>query len=140
MKDPASESLRWWRQAESDLKTAEVLFDEGAFDACAFHAQQAAEKAVKALLYLRGLRPFGHSVTALQEGFPTPEPEVENAAVGLDKHYISARYPDAFEDKIPAEFYSYELAKEALTWTRLLLHYSGANLPYLKSDSNAARP
>jgi HEPN domain-containing protein len=44
MKDPAAESERWWRQAQSDLRTADVLMAEGEFSACAFHAQQASEK------------------------------------------------------------------------------------------------
>jgi len=145
MKDPVVESARWWRQAQSDLQTAEVLMAEGEFSACAFHAQQSSEKAIKAMLYVRGLRPFGHSLTALlaraeQEGFPSPTAEIEDAAVGLDKHYISARYPDAFQDQIPAEVYTYELAEEALTWARLLLEYSGTSLPYLKSDSGDSRP
>ena len=145
MKDPQSESLRWWRQAQSDLQTAEVLMAGREFSACAFHAQQASEKAIKAMLYVRGLRPFGHSLTALlaraeQEGFPSPIAEVEDAAAGLDKHYISARYPDAFEDQIPAEYYTHELAEEALAWATGLLQYSGASLPYLTSDSSDSTP
>jgi HEPN domain-containing protein len=145
MKDPVAESERWWRQAQSDLQTAGVLMAEGEFSACAFHAQQASEKALKAILYVRGLRPFGHSLTALlaraaQEGFPSPTTDIEEAAIGLDKHYISARYPDAFEDQIPAEYYTYDLAEEALTWAKVLLQYSGAGLPYLKNDSDASAP
>jgi HEPN domain-containing protein len=97
------------------------------------------------MLYVRGLRPFGHSLTALlaravQEGFPPPAPDIEDAAAGLDKHYISARYPDAFEDQIPAEYYTYELAEEALAWAKLLLQYSGVNLPYLKNEDAATTP
>jgi HEPN domain-containing protein len=145
MRDPITESERWWRQAQSDFQTAEVLMAEGEFSACAFHAQQASEKAMKAVLYVRGLRPFGHSLTALlaraeQEGFPSPTTEIEEAAAGLDKHYISARYPDAFEEQIPAEYYTHELAEEALAWATLLLQYSGASLPYLKNDSGDNAP
>jgi HEPN domain-containing protein len=95
MKDPQSKSLRWWRQAQSDLQTAEILLAEGEFSACAFHAQQASEKALKAMLYVRGLRPFGHSSTARlahagQEGFPSPTGEIEDAATGLDTLHFSA--------------------------------------------------
>lgn len=145
MKDPLSESVRWWRQAEADLKTAEALFEDDAFSACAFHAQQAAEKALKALLYLRGLRPFGHSLVALlaraaEEGYPESAESISDAASRLDKHYISARYPDAFQDQIPADYYTVELAEEALAWSRLLMQYSGANLSYLRNADDATQP
>ena len=50
MTDAVAESVRWWRQAETDFKTAGLLFDDGAFSACAFQAQPAAEKALKVLL------------------------------------------------------------------------------------------
>ena len=39
----------WWRQAEADLRSAEVLLQAGQFYAVSWFAQQAAEKAMKAL-------------------------------------------------------------------------------------------
>jgi len=62
------------------------------------------------------------------EGFPEADEAEREAATGLDKHYISARYPDAFESQIPAEQYTLAMAEEALEWAKLLLRYSGDNL------------
>lgn len=51
------EEARWWLSTgEGDLAAARVLYDAGHFNLCAFHAQQAAEKALKAVLAARGKR------------------------------------------------------------------------------------
>jgi HEPN domain-containing protein len=139
--DPLAESSRWWRQAEADYKTAATLWDAEDFSPCAFHAQQAAEKALKAWLYSKGIKAFGHSLVALlasadEESLAEVDESIDEAASALDKHYISTRYPDAFEDQIPAEFYTAELAEEALTWSKQLMQFVGKKLPYLKSDSD----
>ena len=45
------EQARWWlRTAEGDVDAARILLDAGRFNLCAFHTQQAAEKALKAVL------------------------------------------------------------------------------------------
>ncbi|MBI3051859.1 HEPN domain-containing protein [Candidatus Woesearchaeota archaeon] len=43
----------WWRQANSDLEKAKVLFKSGNFDGTAFFCQQAAEKSLKALVIVK---------------------------------------------------------------------------------------
>lgn len=47
----------WWSKAQEDLRAAEVLLEASlrGFSTASFHAQQAAEKAVKALLVRHGL-------------------------------------------------------------------------------------
>ena len=47
----------WLRRAEKDLRAAEVLLGEELYEEAAFHAQQAAEKALKALLVAHRVRP-----------------------------------------------------------------------------------
>jgi HEPN domain-containing protein len=130
---PREEADRWWQQAQADLKTAHVLFENDEFGPCAFFCQQAAEKALKALLYLRGTKVFGHSLVALlariaNEGYPDAGEAVKEAATSLDEHYINPRYPDAFEQRIPAEHYTADIAEEALRWAELLMQYSGEKL------------
>jgi HEPN domain-containing protein len=130
---PDEEADRWMRQAKSDLETARTLFDAKDFDACSFQAHQAAEKALKALLYSKGGRPFGHSLVgflaeAAREGFPEPDQDVREAANSLDGHYTSSRYPDAFENQIPAEHYTAQIAQEAVECAQRLMQYSGANI------------
>jgi HEPN domain-containing protein len=45
---------RWWEYAERDLDTARVLLGAQRWDAASFHAQQAVEKAFKAILVRKG--------------------------------------------------------------------------------------
>ena len=48
-------ACRWLEKAEKDLRVARKILDEP--DYSAFHSQQAAEKALKALLIALGKRP-----------------------------------------------------------------------------------
>ncbi len=53
----------WWEQGMRDLKHARnALLDED-YEWAAFAAQQAAEKALKALILSLGGEPWGHSIT-----------------------------------------------------------------------------
>ena len=53
MNDSASHARQWLAKAKSDLVAAERLIAaDGPYDAVCFHAQQTAEKALKALLAL----------------------------------------------------------------------------------------
>ncbi|MEM2408523.1 MAG: HEPN domain-containing protein [Ignisphaera sp.] len=45
------EVVRWFEEALWDLDTAKILHREKMYNATAFYAHQAAEKACKALLY-----------------------------------------------------------------------------------------
>lgn len=56
MRRPKAEARRWLAQAENDLAFAELGLREGFFAQTCFICQQAAEKALKALCYLRGDR------------------------------------------------------------------------------------
>ena len=50
MNDRASHARQWLKKAESDLTAARRLLDgNGQYDAVCFHAQQAAERALKAI-------------------------------------------------------------------------------------------
>ena len=92
----------WLARAEGDLALARVPLPEGAFyeDLC-FHAQQAAEKALKGV-YQHHRRPFRYThdldelITGLQnEGIAVP-PEVADAAL-LTSYAWESRYPGLSE-------------------------------------------
>ncbi|MFZ1239629.1 MAG: HEPN domain-containing protein [Anaerolineae bacterium] len=111
------EALRWLTQASDDLGTAQILFDSQRYGPCAFFCEQAAEKGLKAVLYLAGERPWGHSVSSLLEQVcvvlkidPAGAPLAE--AEALDEHYIRPRYPDARTDVEAG--YDQETAHDAL--------------------------
>jgi len=117
---------RWLATAEGDLRAAEFLLGGGHHAQACFHAQQAGEKALKALWYLLDADPWGHSVQRLVAEFPEcdrlPEPEtwVEQAAL-LDKFYIPTRYPNGLPDLTPDEVYRESDGRQGLETARTLV-------------------
>ena len=51
MRDSRTEGERWLEQAQADLDVVCTLITAGHYAAACFHSQQAAEKALKAVLY-----------------------------------------------------------------------------------------
>jgi len=84
-------------QAKRDLEQARLSLREGFFEWAAFAAQQAAEKAVKAVS-VAGL------LEELAQKLPVPEALLD-AASELDKAYIPSRYPDALPEGAPFQRY-----------------------------------
>jgi len=131
---PPEEAERWLAEARENLAAAHVLFEKKHFSVCAFHCQQTGELALKALLYARNQRVLGHSLVgllsrAVNSGYPEVDAELREAAEGLDEYYISPRYPDAFDARLPSEHYTGEIAEEALKWAHQILSYVTENLP-----------
>ncbi|MCM8746279.1 HEPN domain-containing protein [Thermomicrobium sp. CFH 73360] len=120
------EATRWLRQAADDLEAAQALYDANKFAQACFFAQQAAEKALKALWYALDLDPWGHSVTRLidelPEEFRRSLSSHRDAALALDKLYVPTRYPDALGVLTPAEAYTRAEAERAVSdaWAILI--------------------
>ncbi len=116
----------WLKQALRDLEQAE---DSGRADrhewAC-FIAQQAAEKAVKALHLHLGQEAWGHVVAKLLVELPpsTPAPKklVEKGRV-LDNFYIPARYPNSHPEGAPFEHYGPLQSEEAIQYAREIVEF-----------------
>ncbi len=130
---PQEEAERWLHQARTDLVTAENLLKDKDFDACSFFCQQVAEKALKAVLYARGDRPFGHRLVQFLErieqlGVADVTTDQLAGAAKLDEHYVSGRYPDALQSSTPAEHYTTDMAEEALAWAKQLLQFASDHL------------
>jgi HEPN domain-containing protein len=109
-----SRHVDWLRQAEDDLKWAKHSLTGGFCAQTCFVAQQAGEKALKALCFSRGYDVVKtHSlyqiVQVLEEDGPLKE-----CARELDLYYISGRYPDAFPGGAPFEILTREQAERAL--------------------------
>ena len=107
-RDPSDPNL-WLARARSDLELAQSGRRPGVFleDLC-FHAQQAAEKALKAVCVARGIDfPRTHSLILLMDlieaaGLEIP-PEVKAADV-LTHYAVQARYPDWLEEVTAEEY------------------------------------
>ena len=117
----------WFKEALADFKAGEALLVEHLLNLAAFHFVQSAEKSIKALLYLAGLRPWGHSITTLLEEYndrvKTVDEEITNAALELEPHYISSRYPSNEVNLPPSEAYDVELVESLRECSRLVMEF-----------------
>lgn len=119
-------SADWYKQAERDLKSARVQLGAEFFEWACFIAQQAAEKAVKALYQKFSGEAWGHSVYDLLKGIAekvdVPE-EVFESAKGLDRFYIPARYPNGWSSGFPGEYITKKDAKDAISNSKKILRF-----------------
>lgn len=117
--NPKAEAERWLAQARSELAFARVGIREGFYAQACFHCQQSAERALKALHYLRGTRlVIGHSVVELLAPLTERQPtlaSLRDAAARLDQLYIPTRYPNGLPGGVPAEVFTKGQAAEAVT-------------------------
>lgn len=127
--NPREEALRWLEEAEFDLKAARDAAQDGNYNWACFIAQQAAEKAVKAVRIQRDEDVAHiHSVAALIRGdrrrrlMPLKEmASLLSEAQELDHHYIPSRYPNSVPFGLPHEFYNQEKADLCLQYARRIL-------------------
>ncbi len=119
-------SKDWLAQARRDLNHAVHACDNGDCEWSCFSAQQAAEKAVKAVfLHLHG-EGWGHSVYRLLSELNEKTivgQDILDAAKALDKHYIPARYPSGFDSGIPGDYYTKKDAQEAINNAREIIRF-----------------
>lgn len=126
MKKPEETARRWLAQAEHSLAVGQSLLDLGHWSNVCFQAEQTAQLALKAFLYLRRRRRITmHSVRQLALEC-AGEDEAFSAFVGsggiLDRYYLSTRYPDAVaEGAVPFETFSQEEASRALESARVMV-------------------
>jgi HEPN domain-containing protein len=118
MNDRKTEALRWFRQARADLEVVRTLQAAGHSAAACFHSQQAAEKALKAVLYSQGARVvLGHAGSDLAKQCQAHDPAfagVSGDAALLDQFYIPTRYPNGLPSPaVPSETYTEAQAKMA---------------------------
>ena len=120
-----SRHFDWLRQAEADLRLARHARDGAAHDWACFAAQQAAEKALKAVLMSRGADAWGHTVTALL-GVVAGDAadELVVCAKTLDKHYIPTRYPNGLDAGAPTDFYTRKDSDDAIGCAERLIGFA----------------
>jgi HEPN domain-containing protein len=115
------EALRWLRTGEDDLDAAVVLRKNKKFPHACFHAQQAGEKALKAVWYYADADPWGHSIRRLIEDLENEDlnlfdrlKSLLRAATILDRFYIPTRYPNGLPELTPGEAYLDEDAEQCI--------------------------
>ena len=129
----AQDAKLWLRQATDDYRFGRSALAGGFHAQACFIAQQAAEKAAKAVHYRRTGRPvIGHSVHALLRRLNARAgvtAALLTAAGQLDQYYVSTRYPDALPGVAPVDAFSAAQARGALKaagqilrWARTAIH------------------
>ena len=119
-------SRDWLNQALKDLEHAEDSLRAGRHEWACFAAQQAAEKAVKALHLSLGQEAWGHVVARLLQELPktvsVPRTLIEKGRV-LDNFYVPTRYPNSHPEGAPFEHYGELQSKEALNYAREIIEF-----------------
>lgn len=111
-------AVDWLRQAENDLQWARDSCKDGHWAQVCFACQQIAEKALKAVALSRGaLEIRSHSLVRIAEALGI-DGEIERMGRRLDAYYISSRYPDAFSEGAPYEYFDNDQAEEALRFAQ----------------------
>lgn len=116
----------WLRYAYSDLDLARVRRPSKVlFEGLCFHAQQAAEKALKAALIAKGVPPpKTHNIRTLLDLLPRdiiPPREVEDAA-SLTDYAVITRYPGDFESVDEDEYKeAIRLAETLVIWAERII-------------------
>ncbi len=120
-------SKDWLAQAEYDLYTAKQLTNTGSFAWSCFVSQQAAEKAIKAILEMFGLPIWGHDLldllSSLEEKTSIPE-EVRSSCHRLNLYYVATRYPDVFPSGAPASKFSKEQSMLANSDAKVVINFA----------------
>ena len=121
----------WMRQAERDLAKALNDLVTRDWDSAAFWAQQAAEKALKAVLLNAGVVYRGHDLLGIAErierelGIDTSE--ITEDLRELTIHYTVSRYPNA-ANAVPYELYDERKARELVERARKVLEWARRHL------------
>jgi len=128
MNAPNDVTLTWLQRARSDLQLGRAgLRTKGVLpeDAC-FHAQQCAEKALKALLlHLKVAFPKTHTIEVLLDLLKAQEVSIPNGvdeAFELSEYAVQTRYPGEWEPVTKAE------ARRALEQAGLVLAWVESQL------------
>ena len=121
----------WLNQATRDLEQAEDSRRAARNEWACFAAQQAAEKAVKALHLHLGQEAWGHVVARLLQELPdtirVPGELVEKGRV-LDSFYIPPRYPNSHPEGAPFEHYGPLQSEEAIRYAHEILELSRSQM------------
>lgn len=124
----AARSNDWYTQAGRDLSQAEESKLGGRHEWACFAAQQAAEKAVKALHLAVGQEAWGHVIARLLSELPEalrPGADLVNKARVLDGFYIPSRYPDSYPEGAPFEHFGEIQSEQAVKYAGEIIAFVG---------------
>jgi HEPN domain-containing protein len=120
----------WMRYARSDLELSRSGRQPGVLlEGLCFHAQQAVEKSLKALLVNFGIPfPGTHNIRILIDLLPPDiaQPIALERSAGLTDYAVMSRYPGNFEPVEEDEYVeALQLAENVVQWAEKILSGSG---------------
>ena len=124
----------WLAQALRDLEQAGASQRDGRHEWACFAAQQAGEKAVKALHLFRHQEAWGHVIARLLTELPVSAPKdlVEKAKV-LDNFYVATRYANGHPEGAPFEHYGALQSMQAI-------QYAGEIIDFVRAEVAKPQP
>ncbi|MGC8571129.1 MAG: HEPN domain-containing protein [Caldivirga sp.] len=122
------EAINWLKEANYDLRRARRSLNDGDYALCVFMAQQAVEKAFKAIII--GIKhkpqPRTYDLTVLynevKDALPLPN-DVADRLPTLSQYYVTSRYPNAGLE-VPSESISRTQAEEALNVAEAIINHA----------------
>ena len=120
----------WYNTAKRDLLMAQTLYDAEIFEGTALHCQQAAEKALKAILIKLKISVKTHScvqILKILKRNGIDGSTIISCARKLDIHYIPSRYPNGFGGE-PETFYDKKISSELLECATEILDFVEAQI------------
>ena len=116
----------WINQAIRDLEKAGMDLKWEYYEWSCFTAQQAAEKAIKALFQNIHADAWGHSLSKLLKELPEdirPENILIEKAILLDRFYIPTRYPNGFDSGSPKDYFTKRDAEDACKAAKEIIEF-----------------
>jgi HEPN domain-containing protein len=117
------ETERWVEVAESDLRAARAVLDEGLYQQTVFYCQQSIEKLLKAIWTERhgsGTHPRTHNLVKLADKLQLQPPhQWRTLLIDLTDQIFPSRYPEAgwrYSREVAEEYYN--MTQEFLPWLR----------------------
>ncbi|MCD6348182.1 MAG: HEPN domain-containing protein [Candidatus Korarchaeota archaeon] len=114
---------KWMLMARRTLESAKRDLVGGDYNWACFKSQQAAEFAVKAILWGIGRPKYGHATSKLIVELDDVPDEVIEICKRLDKFYTAPRYADMWSEGAPFEYYSRREAEEAIYYAERILEF-----------------
>lgn len=120
----ANRWVDWLEQAKRDLAHAQKDAKDEYYEWACFSAQQAAEKALKAVYLFRNMEAWGHSVSELLRNLSSDiPPDLIELGAHLDRFYIPTRYVNSFDTGAPKEYFFKSDAEEAIKNADAIVKY-----------------
>ncbi|MEM0488279.1 MAG: HEPN domain-containing protein [Candidatus Bathyarchaeia archaeon] len=119
------EFSRWIGMAKKTLESAKGDLERGDYNWACFKAQQSAEFAVKAILHGLGMEAYGHSISALLLKLPREfnSSSIMQEAKTLDKYYVPTRYPNAWSEGLPTDYYTQQDSLQAIKYAEKIIEW-----------------